>query len=53
MREVPVVREGDIVTGHEMNVTLVTDHRILYGAHAAEFLGRIRAALERPRELLV
>jgi pyruvate dehydrogenase E2 component (dihydrolipoamide acetyltransferase) len=51
-REVPVVRDGDIVTGHEMNLTLACDHRILYGAHAAEFLGRIRSLLERPRELL-
>jgi pyruvate dehydrogenase E2 component (dihydrolipoamide acetyltransferase) len=51
-REVPVVRGADIVPGHEMNLTLTCDHRILYGAHAAEFLARIRARLERPQELL-
>lgn len=50
-REVPVVRDGAIVTGHEMTLTLVCDHRILYGAQAAKFLLRIRALLERPREL--
>jgi pyruvate dehydrogenase E2 component (dihydrolipoamide acetyltransferase) len=52
LREVPVVRGGAILPGHEMNLTLNCDHRILYGTHAAEFLGRIRALLERPRELL-
>jgi len=51
-REVPVVRDGDIVAGHEMRLTLVCDHRILYGAHAAAFLSRIRALLERPQDLL-
>jgi pyruvate dehydrogenase E2 component (dihydrolipoamide acetyltransferase) len=52
VRAVPVVRGGDIVAGHEMNLTLTCDHRILYGTHAAEFLTRIRLLLEQPRELL-
>jgi pyruvate dehydrogenase E2 component (dihydrolipoamide acetyltransferase) len=52
LRQVPVVRDGDIVAGHEMNLTLVCDHRILYGAQAAGFLTRIRALLEQPEELL-
>ncbi|MDQ6775148.1 MAG: 2-oxo acid dehydrogenase subunit E2 [Actinomycetota bacterium] len=52
VREVTVLRDGDIVAGHEMNLTLNCDHRILYGTHAAEFLARIRALLERPQELL-
>jgi pyruvate dehydrogenase E2 component (dihydrolipoamide acetyltransferase) len=52
VRAVPVVRDGDIVAGHEMNLTLTCDHRILYGTHAAEFLTRIRTLLEQPRELL-
>ena len=51
-REAPMVRGGDIVRGHEMTLTLVCDHRILYGTLAAEFLGRIRQLLERPRDLL-
>jgi pyruvate dehydrogenase E2 component (dihydrolipoamide acetyltransferase) len=34
-----------------MPVTLACDHRILYGADAAEFLGRIRALLEHPAAL--
>jgi pyruvate dehydrogenase E2 component (dihydrolipoamide acetyltransferase) len=51
-RAVPVLRGGDIVAGHEMNLTLTCDHRILYGTDAAEFLERIRTLLERPQELL-
>ncbi|HEV8151810.1 MAG TPA: 2-oxo acid dehydrogenase subunit E2 [Solirubrobacteraceae bacterium] len=34
-----------------MSVTLACDHRILYGAPAAEFLARIKALLERPAGL--
>jgi pyruvate dehydrogenase E2 component (dihydrolipoamide acetyltransferase) len=46
--ERPVVRGGQISTAHLMDVTLACDHRILYGADAAEFLARIRALLEEP-----
>jgi pyruvate dehydrogenase E2 component (dihydrolipoamide acetyltransferase) len=46
-----VVRDGALVARHTMNVTLACDHRILYGADAAEFLARIRALLERPLAL--
>jgi pyruvate dehydrogenase E2 component (dihydrolipoamide acetyltransferase) len=34
-----------------MNVTLVCDHRILYGADGAEFLARVRTLLESPLSL--
>ncbi|HWI08717.1 MAG TPA: dihydrolipoamide acetyltransferase family protein, partial [Solirubrobacteraceae bacterium] len=48
----PVVGgDGELVARHTMNVTLACDHRILYGAEAAEFLARIRALLERPLAL--
>jgi pyruvate dehydrogenase E2 component (dihydrolipoamide acetyltransferase) len=47
----PVVRDGEIVARHTMGVTLACDHRILYGADAAEFLGRVRALLEAPMSL--
>jgi pyruvate dehydrogenase E2 component (dihydrolipoamide acetyltransferase) len=46
-----VVRDGEIVARNTMGVTLACDHRILYGADAAEFLGRIRALLEQPLSL--
>jgi pyruvate dehydrogenase E2 component (dihydrolipoamide acetyltransferase) len=42
---------GELVARPTMNVTLACDHRILYGAEAAEFLARIRALLERPLAL--
>jgi pyruvate dehydrogenase E2 component (dihydrolipoamide acetyltransferase) len=46
-----VVRDGDIVARHTMTLTLTTDHRILYGADAAQFLGRVRELLEQPLRL--
>jgi pyruvate dehydrogenase E2 component (dihydrolipoamide acetyltransferase) len=49
--ERPVVREGRVTTAHLLGVTLACDHRILYGAPAAEFLARIRALLEEPVSL--
>ncbi|HEX6689217.1 MAG TPA: dihydrolipoamide acetyltransferase family protein [Solirubrobacterales bacterium] len=48
IEERPVVRNGEIATAHLMQVDLACDHRILYGAPAAEFLARIRALLEEP-----
>jgi pyruvate dehydrogenase E2 component (dihydrolipoamide acetyltransferase) len=49
--ERPVVRGGSITTAHLLGVTLACDHRILYGAPAAEFLARIRSLLEEPLSL--
>jgi pyruvate dehydrogenase E2 component (dihydrolipoamide acetyltransferase) len=46
-----VVRDGEIVARNVMTITLVCDHRILYGADAAEFLARVRALLEQPISL--
>jgi pyruvate dehydrogenase E2 component (dihydrolipoamide acetyltransferase) len=53
VRATPVVRDGQIVPGHRMTIALTCDHRILYGAPAAEFLARVRALLERPVNLLI
>jgi pyruvate dehydrogenase E2 component (dihydrolipoamide acetyltransferase) len=46
-----VVRDGEVVARNVMTITLVCDHRILYGADAAEFLARIRMLLEQPISL--
>jgi pyruvate dehydrogenase E2 component (dihydrolipoamide acetyltransferase) len=46
-----VVRDGELVARHAMTLTLVCDHRILYGAGAAEFLARIRELLQAPASL--
>jgi len=43
-----VVRDDEIVARNTLTITLVCDHRILYGADAAEFLARIKALLEQP-----
>jgi len=46
-----VVREGALVARHTMHATLACDHRILYGADAAQFLARVRELLQRPLAL--
>lgn len=46
--ERPAVRDGALTTAHLMEVSLACDHRILYGADGAEFLGEIRRYLEEP-----
>lgn len=44
---------GAIVDRHVMTLTLSCDHRILYGAEAAQFLSAIREALQTPLRLAV
>jgi pyruvate dehydrogenase E2 component (dihydrolipoamide acetyltransferase) len=51
LEPVPVVRDGEVVVRHVMALTLSCDHRILYGADAAQFLSRIRERLENPLTL--
>jgi pyruvate dehydrogenase E2 component (dihydrolipoamide acetyltransferase) len=53
LKKRPVVDQesGRIVARDTMNVTLVCDHRILYGADGAEFLARVRELLEKPLTL--
>ncbi|HXB63347.1 MAG TPA: dihydrolipoamide acetyltransferase family protein [Solirubrobacteraceae bacterium] len=46
-----VVHESEIAARHTLAVTLVCDHRILYGADAARFLQRIGELLEEPAAL--
>jgi pyruvate dehydrogenase E2 component (dihydrolipoamide acetyltransferase) len=43
--------DGELVVRPLMSATLVCDHRILYGAEAAVFLGRVRELLEDPGSL--
>jgi pyruvate dehydrogenase E2 component (dihydrolipoamide acetyltransferase) len=51
IKERPVVRDGQLTSAQMLYVTLACDHRILYGAPAAEFLARVRALLEEPLSL--
>jgi pyruvate dehydrogenase E2 component (dihydrolipoamide acetyltransferase) len=46
-----VVHEGELAARNTMTLTLACDHRILYGAEAAQFLARIRELLETPSAL--
>ncbi|HUA74990.1 MAG TPA: dihydrolipoamide acetyltransferase family protein [Solirubrobacteraceae bacterium] len=46
-----VVRDEQVVPRQMLSLTLVCDHRILYGADAAEFLARIRELLQTPAAL--
>jgi len=51
LREVLARVDGDIVDRRLMTLTLSCDHRILYGADAAEFLATIRELMEKPLRL--
>ncbi len=46
IRPLPVVRDGAVVPGHRLTLTLACDHRILFGARAARFLARLAELLE-------
>ncbi|MBT8183570.1 MAG: pyruvate dehydrogenase complex dihydrolipoamide acetyltransferase [Eudoraea sp.] len=48
----PVVRDGEIVVGNTMKVTLACDHRTVDGATGAQFLQTLRAYLENPVTML-
>src|SRR5215207_3761700 len=48
----PAVDENDrIVARDQMTLSLVCDHRILYGADGAQFLARVKELLEQPLSL--
>lgn len=51
--EKPVVRNGQIVVKHEMQMTMSSDHRVIDGAMAAEYLQTVKRMLEAPATLLV
>ncbi|WP_088341494.1 pyruvate dehydrogenase complex dihydrolipoamide acetyltransferase [Robiginitalea sediminis] len=50
--EKPVVKNGNIVVGHTMTITLACDHRTVDGATGAQFLQTLRAYLEHPVTML-
>jgi len=51
IRDEPVVRDGAVVPGKMMKITLSSDHRIVDGALAAQFLGTVKSILEQPARL--
>ncbi|SNB65853.1 dihydrolipoamide acetyltransferase family protein [Thermoflexus hugenholtzii] len=53
VREVPVVKNGQLAIGQRMKVTVSADHRVTDGAEVARFLQVFRRYLENPLLLLV
>ncbi len=53
IRDVPVVENGEIVPGKRMKVTLSSDHRVVDGAKAAQFLNTVRNLIENPLSMLL
>lgn len=51
--EQPVVRNGALAVGHEMQATLSLDHRVIDGAMGAAWLATLKHLLEHPATLLV
>lgn len=50
--EKPVVRNGEIVVGNTMKLTLACDHRTVDGATGAQFLQTLKTYLENPVTML-
>lgn len=50
--EKPVVKNGEIVVGSTMKITLANDHRTVDGATGAQFLQTLRSYLEKPVTML-
>ena len=48
IRQVPVVKDGAVVPGHTMKLTLSCDHRVVDGASGSAFLQTLKAMLEEP-----
>ena len=53
IKDVPLVEGERIVPGKVMRMTLSVDHRVFYGATAAQFMGELKRLIENPVTLLV
>ena len=53
IRDEAVVKNGQIVPGKRMKVTLSSDHRVVDGAKAVEFLNTLKQMLENPLAMLL
>ncbi|AUS04703.1 pyruvate dehydrogenase complex dihydrolipoamide acetyltransferase [Pseudotamlana carrageenivorans] len=51
--EKPVVKNGQIVVGHTMKLSLACDHRTIDGATGAQFLQTLKGYIENPVTMLV
>ena len=53
IREEPVVKNGQVVPGRRMRMTMSCDHRVIDGAVGAEFLAVLKRLLESPATMLM
>jgi pyruvate dehydrogenase E2 component (dihydrolipoamide acetyltransferase) len=53
IKEVPVVKNGQVVPGKIMKVTLSCDHRVVDGATGAAFLQTLKMMLENPVTMFI
>lgn len=53
IKETPVVKNGQIVPGNVMKLSLSCDHRVVDGAIGSEFLQTLKALIENPVTMLV
>ncbi len=49
----PIVKNGQVVPGNVMNVTLSCDHRVVDGATGSAFLQTLKSLLEQPLRMLI
>lgn len=49
----PIVKNGQVVPGKTMNLTLSVDHRVIDGVAAAQFLQTLQKILENPITLVI
>ena len=52
IRQEPVVKDGQIVVGNRMKVTLSCDHRVVDGVKGSEFLNTFKTYLQNPVTIL-
>ena len=52
IRQEPVVKDGEIVVGNRMKVTLSCDHRVVDGAKGSEFLNTFKTFMQNPVTIL-
>ena len=53
IKEVPVVKNGQVVPGNVMKVTLSCDHRVVDGASGSAFLQTFKSYMENPVSMLL
>ena len=53
IKDAPVVEDGRLTVGKVMRMTLSVDHRVFYGATAAQFMAEVKRLIENPVSLVV